>query len=142
MLGVRNRFLFEIEIKRSLSDLKQDAKKQSRVIRNLLQPFPNSNCKYPKQFWYLVPAELQARVEPLVPPWAGLIIGPTKTNYCLTVVKKAPVNSESTRLSVKECVRMVRMVANWAMTEAENHHSAWSKFHEGHWPWPEPEYEI
>lgn len=144
VLGVMaSRHLIEIEIKRSVSDFRADGLKLSRSDRKPDNPnLERLLKKLPKQFYYLIPAELQARIEPEVPLWAGLMIGPTAHNYCLTVVKKAPNNASSQRLTIKECCHLVHMISNWAITEAERHHNAYRKFTEGHWEYPEPEFEI
>ena len=132
------RYMIEIEIKRSVSDFRADSRKQSR------EPlFRQSYARrLPKQFYYLVPAALVGRVQSEVPVWAGLMRGPSKGGYALEIIKDAPINRESMRLSVKECCRMVRMVANWAMTKAENLQASVLRFREGHWSWPQPDFEI
>lgn len=149
VLGItKNRYLIEIEIKRSLSDFKADAHKFSRKNRggDFLTNATNREwlfSKLPKQFYYLVPCELTKKVEPLVPEWAGLMRGPGRSEpQGIVVVKTAPANNESKRLSVKECCRLVRMVANWAMSESESKQASLLRFREGAWQWPEPDFEI
>lgn len=135
-LGVTaSRYLIEIEIKRSLSDFRADRMKNSRrdTVRESI------GNQLPRQFYYLVPTELVAVVEPIVPEWAGLL---DSYHGAIRVAKSAPVNRESRRLSVKECIRFVRMVANWAMSEAESRQAEYLRFRDGAWSWPEPLYEI
>lgn len=145
VLGItKARYTIEIEIKRSLSDFRADSDKPSRKYRHSENPnLDKLLSKLPKQFYYLVPAELQARVELILPAWAGLMIPPRPGNSeWLHMCKVAPVNRESKRLAVKECCRLVRMVANWAMSEAESRQAQFLRFRDGYWPWPEPDFEI
>jgi hypothetical protein len=132
----RNRYMIEIEIKRSVSDFKADFTKRSRMNRAYQQE------KFPKQFYYLVPYKLVPSVEHLLPEWAGLMRGPTESSYSIAVVHTSPVNKLSQRLSVHECARLVLMVNNHAMTVLERHQSAIDRFKDGHWQWPQPEFEI
>ena len=130
------RYLIEIEIKRSLSDFRADAKKSSRLNRmHYLK-------KHPKQFYYLIPRELLPSVSPIVPEWAGLITGPTPKSFAIIVEKIAPINSDSEKVSIKECLRMVHLVSNQAISEkvsSESIKSNWRYGYEPYWP---IEYEI
>lgn len=140
VMGItKSRHMIEVEVKRSVSDFKRDFTKRSREDK--YREF--WRFKLPRNFYYLVPAHLVFKIEPMVPKWAGLLRGPTSEEpQGLFVVKKAPVNTDSERLTVKECCRLVRMMANWAMTEAQGHFNAYRNFRDGHSVWPEPDYEI
>lgn len=140
VLGLtKSRHTVEIEIKRSLSDFRADGRKRSR--QELFRNTERARSLLPRQFYYLVPPELVGRVQEELPTWAGLM-RLAKGEWALTVIKDAPVNPDSTRLSVKECCRLVRMVANWATTEAESLQAQFNRFRYGHQPWPEPDFEI
>lgn len=109
VLGVTpGRYLTEIEIKRSKSDFKADFKKSHRANRNL-----NSNgllklSNHPRQFYYMMPPDLATDLALDIPEWAGLMtmdhVGDSK------LIKIAPVNKDSTRLNLKQCVRLSRMM--------------------------------
>lgn len=106
VLGVNKaRFLYEIEIKRSVSDFRADAKKPHRKFR--------IDEHAPRLFWYLVPHHLVDSVSYLVPEWAGLLRGPTDSEVQqVWSVKKSPQNAASKRLTTKECVSMAHCMAN------------------------------
>ena len=114
VLGVlQSRYLIEIEVKRTLSDFKADALKPSRRCRDL---YPK---KFPKQFYYLVLPGMVEKVQPLLPDWAGLMRGPGDQDVqCVHVVKTAPTNHESQRLSTKECAKLVYKMANQIVSMA------------------------
>lgn len=110
VIGVtKSRHFLEIEIKRSLSDFRANKKKPFHRIRDLGDADSNP---YPKQFWFLVPAELVDKVRPELPRWAGLLRGPTANEFQIASVVHAPVNKGSRRLSAKEVVRFGRCMAN------------------------------
>ena len=115
VLGVLcSRHMIEIEVKRSFSDFKADFKKGSRRSRDL---YP---AKYPKQFYYLVLPEIAERVEPLLPNWAGLMRGPIAGEvYTLRVIKTAPTNKDASKLTPKECGRLVYKMANQIVSMSE-----------------------
>ena len=139
VLGITGaRYLIEIEIKRTLSDFKADSRKAFRQRRNL----GIKRELDPKQFYYLVPSTLVEKVRPLVPDWAGLMRGPTECSHSIFVVKAAPTNNQSTRLTVKECCRLVIYINNHALTKAESLQAILGRFKEGYSCWPEPDYEI
>jgi hypothetical protein len=123
---IASRYLIEIEIKRSISDFKADALKPSRRCRDL---YPK---KFPKQFYYLVLPEMVEKIEPLLPAWAGLMRGPTdQDTQCVHVVKTAPTNHESQRLSTKECAKLVYKMANQivSMSNLLNRQAFWDDSH-------------
>jgi hypothetical protein len=68
VLGVtKDRYLTEIEIKRSVSDFRSDSRKWCRRNRDL-------NLKsMPKQFYYLMPSTLADKLVSEIPDWAGLV---------------------------------------------------------------------
>lgn len=113
VLGITNdRYLLEIEIKRSVSDFKANALKPHIQQRGLLRCQP-LNVHWPKMFWYLVPYDLVEKVRPLVPDWAGLLRGPgtDETQQLYSVIKAQP-NSASKRLTVKECIKLFNCMSN------------------------------
>lgn len=116
VLGItNNRYMLEIEIKRTLSDFRANMKKRHIVKRCSQEEAiaKTYRCKAPRQFWFLVPPELRDKVLPEVPEWAGLLIA---TGECvrnsLIVAKKAPTNSDSEKLSLKDCAKLLRNVGN------------------------------
>jgi len=135
VLGItKDRHLVEIEIKRTLSDFKQDRIKRSRnpIIRDMYID------RFPRQFYYLVPSELENKVAAEVPEWSGLM----KCSHAIEIVRRAPINFKAKRLSVKECLKMVRSMANHSFSVLQKYQSAIARFQEGEWSWPEPMYEI
>lgn len=110
VIGVTaSRYLVEIEIKRSLSDFRANAKKYHIENRDAFA------IHAARQFWYLVPAKLREPVLKELPEWAGLL---TDEQHWLHCVKKAPVNEKSRRVSVREVARLVELQSNqlWATT--------------------------
>lgn len=130
------RYLIEIEVKRSVSDFRADARKHSKINRVAYIK------QAPKQFYYLVACGIVEKVKPIVPEWAGLMRGPTPNDWNLRVEKVAPINQESKKLSIKECSSLVKCVGNYAMSQMETTYQAFSNYACGSWPHPEPEYEI
>lgn len=113
VLGItKDRYLLEIEVKRSLSDFRANADKPHIAIRGLLAA-EHIAPLWPKQFWYLVPNELADKVEKELPEWAGLLRGPSSEEVQnIHCVKKAPVNRASERLKTRECVELAHCMAN------------------------------
>jgi len=98
------RYMYEVEIKRSRSDFRADFDKPSRRIRDL-RPW-----MYPKEFYYMMPPDLAEKCRDEIPEWAGLA---TLSRYSeFEILKPAPVNRESKRLSLKECVKLAHLMAN------------------------------
>ncbi len=137
VIGItRSRYMTEIEIKRSMSDFRADAHKPHRNMWSI-NPAP-----LPKQIYYLAPSELAKKLIPLVPTWAGLMAGPTGDDFNLRVLKTAPVNQLSRRLTIKECCRILHLMSNHAISVFEQRQSAIDRFVRGGWQWPEPDFEI
>lgn len=110
VLGVMpSRHLIEIEIKRSASDLAADKNKHCRRNRDL---FPDHMAR---QFYYLMPRALAERMQPRIPDWAGLMYNCVSEQTCV-VLKQAPVNRESEKLTIKECVKLARNMVNHMMS--------------------------
>lgn len=129
VLGVTcGRHLVEIEVKRSVSDFRQDRLKPHRRFRLKEQA--------PRLFYYLVPPGLVDRVRPDLPPWAGLL---SVDGYSLAVVFGSPVNRDAQQLSLKECVRLAYLVSNEAVSawEAAERRREWSETEE-----PTMDYQI
>jgi hypothetical protein len=137
VLGITDaRYRIEIEIKRSLSDFNADAKKPHRHNRQF------NPAIHPRQFYYLVPSHLSEKVRPLLPTWAGLMRGPDYNSYGVAVLIQSPVNNASRRLTVRECIRMVKMVNNHSMSVMESFEKSFNRFKDGHWQWQYEDYEI
>lgn len=107
----RARYALEIEVKRSVSDFRANAKKYH--ILNRCSTVPEVAARFaaraPKQFWFLVPPKLVSKIEGEVPDYAGLL---TLTGVQIQVVKKSPSNNLSERLSLKECAKLMNCAGN------------------------------
>jgi len=111
VIGVtQGRFVTEIEIKRSISDLLADFKKHHRANRDMYLE------KQPRQFYYMMPENLIEKALPKIPDWAGLISW--NFGYVCSVVKVAPVNEKSKKLTIKECVKLARLMTSHMMGHA------------------------
>jgi hypothetical protein len=113
VLGVLNsRYMVEIEIKRSASDFKADAKKWH--IANRADYLP----RWPRWFYYLVTPEIVGKIQ--CPSWAGLMVA--GEFQVLNVITEAPVNPESEKLSVQDTIKLVRVLGNQILsTETKVH---------------------
>lgn len=116
VLGMtKDRYLYEIEVKRSLSDFRADAKKPSRAWSRNTRPE-----MFPKQFYYLVPNEMAFKVNGELPDWAGLMRGPGSEDIqCVHVVKSAPNWKPTKRLTPKEAAYLVMKMSNQILSLAE-----------------------
>lgn len=114
VIGItKTRFLIEIEIKRSVADFRADKKKSGVRCRETADRFYAD--QFPKYFYYFMPKKIADKVMDEIPVWAGLIVV-DENDHRPTVVKKAPSNKESKRITLKECVRAVRLMCNHMMT--------------------------
>jgi hypothetical protein len=111
-LGItRSRYTIEVEIKRSLSDFHADKNKRSRRYRERLS-------QYPKEFWYLVPSKLSEQVKSVLPEWAGLAMMNEHSLRFVEVIP-SPINRESQKLTVKECVNVFHKISNQLHSSAD-----------------------
>jgi len=116
VLGITSgRYMTEIEIKRSASDFAADAKKYSKMNRK----FYIQN--HPRQFYYLMPEALALKLRDRVPDWAGLMACPFYPQ--IQILKVAPVNEASQKLTAKECVKLARAMTNHMMAYAVNNYA-------------------
>ena len=122
-------FLLEIEVKRSVADFRANAHK--RCIQNRETYLK----KMPKQFWFMVPPNLVEKVQPEVPQWAGLLTT-ANAGWGLRVVSPAESNSASQRLSIRECVKLMRLQTNQLMACQERNFGLLSRIMQ-HEPWNE-----
>jgi len=138
VLGItENRYLLEIEVKRSLADFRANWKKRHVASRAAIV------ARWPKQFWFLVPLELVDAVRPLLPDYAGLLRGPAPDGcQQLTCIVKAPVNLASARLTTREMVALAQCMGNQILSNYDRMANFRHQFIYGHQPWPELEYEI
>ncbi len=120
VIGItKSRFLIEIEIKRSVADFRNDAKKP-HIAQRGTEKFSMIGADYtlknsPKYFYYMMPRKIADKVINEIPEWAGLLVA-QENQLTATVLKKAPANSLSKRLSLEECIRAVRLMVNHMMT--------------------------
>lgn len=109
VMGVTSaRFLIEIEAKRTFADFAANAEKRHVTNRPMLL------SRWPKQFYFIVPEKLAARVLPALPEWAGLLVSDHRA--LPRVARDAPVNHSSRKLTVKQALRIVHLQSNqvWA----------------------------
>lgn len=135
VLGItRARYLLEVEIKRSVSDFRANANKYFHRCREV----DGDDSMYPSMYWFLTPSELTEKVLPLVPRWAGLLRGDQSG---IKIVKDAPRNLKSKRLTTKECVALASRMANqiYSMARRICGEAEWDKHNER---WIQQDYEI
>lgn len=101
VLGITSsRYMIEIEIKRTISDFRNNGNKGKIRNRDLYIQW------FPRQFYFLVPERLVEKVARELPPWAGLM---QQRDYCAFVHTEAPVNKLARKANLKECVHMARL---------------------------------
>lgn len=105
------RYLIEIEIKRSASDFRADRAKRHVINREYFLE------QWPRQFYYLMPDGLAGKLESELPEWAGLLAAEIESPFRRRVVRSAPVNRASKRLTVKETIRLVRVLGNQILSQ-------------------------
>lgn len=116
VLGITDhRYLLEIEIKQTVSDFRANANKHH--MRNRAALGEQILHRFPKQYWFMVPPKLVDKVLPEVPDWAGLLTLREGEQYNgwhtnVKAVKSAAVNHKSAKLSVKECIKLMRALGN------------------------------
>ena len=124
VLGITaGRYMVEIEIKRSVSDFRADAKKDHRINRSRFLK------NQPRQFYYLMESRLADKLVGEIPEWAGLM--KTDERFYVEIVKQAPVNKESLPLSLKQCVRLSRMMTSHMMGYAQSNQTLKSVYRNG-----------
>lgn len=120
VLGVSKAgYLYEIEIKRSMSDFRANARKYHLRDRYAGCADDWRANLYPKFYWFLVPNELAPKVLPMVPDWAGLLRNGAKDEpQTVYVVKSAPEHKDSRKLTIKEKIRLASCMANQILSFA------------------------
>ncbi len=109
ILGVTaGRYLIEIEIKRSISDFFADSRKYHRLNRE------RTLDAQARQFYYMFPSDLADKVKDKIPIWAGLMCNSESMQTAL-VLTPAPINRDSGKLTIKQCVKMARCLVNHMM---------------------------
>ncbi len=120
VIGItKSRFLIEIEIKRSVADFRNDAKKPHIANRGTAE-YSMIGADYtlknsPKYFYYMMPRKIAEKVIDEIPAWAGLMCE-SESFMTAMVLKPAPANAKSKKMSLEECVRAVRLMVNHMMT--------------------------
>lgn len=129
VLGVSpSRYMIEVEIKRSVSDFRADAKKTSRINR------PHHPQKYPKLFYYFAPCDVAAKILPILPDWAGLMDVCADGIRQPRVIKKAPPNPLSEKLTIKEYFRLQSMLTNHLLASETSRDYERSRWRSGNDP--------
>jgi len=110
----KNRMLIEVEVKTSVADFKNDAKKRIWQIRNS----EYHKTLMPYQFYYAVPLDLKDKCLKVMNGWEekdkkcgkmGLLSVMDKEEIGwndVTVYKKSPINKKSKPISLKNIVKM------------------------------------
>lgn len=131
VLGVNvNRYLYEIELKISISDLRANADKRHVTNRDQYLPL------WPRRFWFMVPPSIADRAPRFVPDYAGLLVC---ESHRITVPKEAPINHASKRLSVRESVRLFHCLANQVVAQQHALELCSDRWASNHW---DQDYEI
>lgn len=111
LLGVMpSRHMIEIEIKRSWSDYHANAEK--RHVQN--RDFYLRN--WPQQYYFCAPMKLAERIATQHPEWAGVM---GVHGLSVEVLKKAPKNALATKLTIKECIHLGRLMGYELMSLRE-----------------------
>lgn len=139
LLGItKGRFLIEIEVKRTMSDFRANAKKTHILHRTLLGD--KHATMYPRQFYFLVSESIADKALPECPEWAGLLQANCGRVF---VSKRAPINRLSRKLSVKECVYMACAQSNLTAQQMRDLYAVGLKQSEsGYWSWANCDYHI
>lgn len=136
VMGIsKGRHVLEIEIKRTVSDFRADGKKRHRQNRHKFLDLQ------PRQFWYLMPDEVAAKVQDEIPDWAGLMVNDPNW-FGVKVIKKAPPNNQSKKLSLEECVRAVTHQTNFILSLESENDRLRRAFVDGAYQWNPPLFEI
>ena len=110
VLGVtHSRYAIEIEVKRSVSDFRANAKKRCVITRDTLIH------RWPKKYYFAAPPHVVKKIQFEIPEWAGLL---EVDRGVVKVVIESPMNSKSKRLSVKQCVKLAECMANQIAADA------------------------
>lgn len=118
VLGItKDRYLVEIEIKRSISDFKANERKDHVLTREC------HVAKWPLFFWFLVPSDIADKAMGLLPEYAGLLRAP-RADECqqISCIVKAPKNNASERLTTREMMELGHCMANQIYS---NHKVIW-----------------
>jgi hypothetical protein len=94
-------YAIEIEIKRSLQDLKNDANKKHDHSDNRI-----------REFYFAIPIELYDSCKDLIPKHAGIItIGKTEYGkiYRANIERSATINKTSRKLTLEEQLKVARL---------------------------------
>lgn len=139
LLGVtKDRQLIEIEVKRSMSDFRNNQEKRCMKWRETGKFYD----RLPRQFYFLVSHNIADKVLGELPEWAGLMRGPGPMDIQqLVVVKRAPLNQYATKLSTRECVEVAHLMANQVCSVASENTNLRRLLddHNNHLPQPESE---
>lgn len=128
VLGLtRARYLIEVEVKRSVSDFKANSQKHCVLNREHFKAY------WPRQFYFFVPETIVQKCEHLTPEWAGL--AKLVDGVRFEVVKPAPVNHESKRLTTKECVKFFHLLSNQVVSQSNVLLGYHRQFQWGHDPY-------
>ena len=112
------RFLVEVEVKTSLADFRNDAKKYKWRLYESSSRYHRE--QRPRQFYFAVPGKLKEKVLKELPEGAGLLeVTDTPGLACkVWAVRKAPVNRNAKRLSLRDLIKMVRSQTGTMVTLA------------------------
>ncbi|MDE2105439.1 MAG: hypothetical protein KGL39_49890 [Patescibacteria group bacterium] len=123
VIGVtKDRYLVEVEIKRSVSDFRADRAKNHRQNSS-------NGFHLVKYFYYLMPYKVFEKVELEIPEWAGVLT--LGEDQIMPVVKCRAPSLTGKKLSLKECAKMARAIVNHSMTTRIQLERAKQRFRDG-----------
>ena len=104
VMGItQSRYAIEVEIKRTIQDLRNNRKKTSMFQREFLNIAPS-------KFYFLVPVQLVTKVLPLLEPQEGLLTLAGRSPYSglprVSVYREAATNRKARRLSIGAVIKM------------------------------------
>lgn len=104
-------YLKEIEVKRSMSDFRANAKKFHVSNRE------HYLDRWPRQFYYAVPKAMVEKVKSELPPWAGLL---QVDGSLVELIVDAEINKAARKLTFKQCARLAKCLSNQIACMAAN----------------------
>jgi hypothetical protein len=105
ILGVTGaRHTLEIEIKVNMTDFRRNTLKRHVSRRE------DRLTLWPRHYWFLVPPEMVDTCAAELPEWAGLLT--VDHLNVVRVIRSAPVNPKSKKLSLLECGKLLRCSTN------------------------------
>ena len=101
----RQRLTIEVEVKRTVSDFRANARKRSVVLRDKLTEI------WPAYFYFLAPPHVAEKVLPEVPEWAGLLTFDARWSQALWPAELVPLKRADRNHDAKplNLIRLAKM---------------------------------